>query len=426
MTELEFKLRNPNIYGGGSMNLLYSSSRDSGSLPLPISQIPVSVLEGYAGTTKNVPSPTIPSSSIDPIQAGIYDDVVEYPIDPLSFRRADRPEYLYTLKDAFFPPYSVIGLTISFSSLNNTVLTDTLNQVKSLTFRIGSDRIKVKVLRISKFSNYFYFQVEPTIFQSMQGTTDSSGTPIDLSVEVSFTDFLSGTFENSDFDVLLGNALTLGTSKGALQVDRNTDSANPSNLFAITTETAAPAEIQYSNYTTTGWTNARYEGSLNTPIQERDMPAQSYMMFEGAIHPLDGNTDTLLALGAGDPDKTKLYFNIESRPTDYIPSGSELLSGSTFPLVKGTPLQTYSDSLIGKGKTRETAFPDTQENLDLDISVSYTATSASYGGSIIYKEEGNKFVRVVSSKIHALDKGSIYTTDEFGIAIIEEVATLDA
>jgi|14BtaG_2_1085337.scaffolds.fasta_scaffold08991_2 hypothetical protein len=412
MTELDFKLRNPNIYGGGSMNLLYSSSRDSGSLPLPVSQIPPNIIADYAGTGVPVPDPNIPSSSIN---GGIYDNVVSYPGSEFEKREH---EYLYTLKDGFFPPYSVVGLTISFSSLNNVRLEDTLRQIKFITFKVGTDRIRVKVLNISKLTDYYYLQVEPTVFDSMSGNTDSSGTPIDFSVEVSFTDYLSGNFTNSEFDVLLGNALRLKTSKGSVQVDRNTDAASPSNLNAIITDTAALAEVQYSNYTTVGWTNARYEGSVNTPIQERDLPAQSYIMFEGAIHPLDGDKDTLLALGAGDPEKTKLYFNVESRPTDYIPSGSALLTGSTFPLVKGSPLA----ELLNSQNKRSSAF-GSATLVDLDTSINYTNNTAVYGGSIIFKEDGNKLVRVVSSKIHAVEKGSIYTTDEFGIAINEEFAS---
>lgn len=403
MTELDFKLRNPNIYGGGSMNLLYSSSRDSGSLPLPVSQIPTYILEEYAGSGIPVPDPNIPSSSTDTTEPGIYDNVTSS-LSPSG--------YLYTLKDAFFPPYTIIGLTISFSSLNNVKLEDTLRQVKFLIFKVGSDKIKVKVLSISKLTDYYYLQVKPIVFKSMSGNTDSSGTLIDFSVEVSFIDYLSGEFTNSDYDVLLGNVLTLKTSTAALQVDRNTDSATPSNLSAIITETATLAQVQYSNYTTTGWTNARYEGSINIPIQERDLPAASYIMFEGAIHPVDADTDTILTLGIGDSGKTKLYFNVESRPTDFIPSGSTLLSSSTFPIAGGS----NSTPLVSS-----TSFEQTL--VDLDKSIIYTDTTAFYGGSVIFKEDGNKLVRVVSSKIHAVNKGSVYTTDEFGIAINEAVSS---
>jgi hypothetical protein len=415
MTELDFKLRNPNVYGGGSINLLYSSSRDSGSVILPQSQVPSYILEEYAGTPFSVPSTSVTESRDN---GGVYDNVVDYeshfPTGSM-YARKYMPEKLFTLKDAFFPPYSIVGLTIGFSSLNNVKLEDTLQQIKTITFKVGSDRIVVKVLSVSKLTDYFYLQTEPAVFESMPGTTDSSGTPTDFNVEVSFTDYLSGNFTNSDFNVLLGNALELKTSKGALQVDRNTDSANPSNLFAIITETASPAEIQYSNYTTTGWTNARYEGSVNNPVQERDLPAQSYIMFEGGVHPLDGDTNTLLALGSGDPEKTKLYFNIESRPTDYIPSGSALITGSTFPLVKGSQL---AERLNSQNK-RSSAFGSTTV-MELDSSIIYDNNTAVYGGSIIFKEDGNKLVRVVSSKIHAVEKGSVYTTDEFGIAINEE------
>ena len=414
MTELDFKLRNPNAYGGGSINLLYSSSRDSGSVILPQSQVPQYILDEYAPQRPDLGP--VPSTSVTESRAngGIYDNVVDYESHfPMGSRYARKflPEKLFTLKDAFFPPYSVVGLTIGFSSLNNVKLEDTLQQIKTITFKIGSDRIVVKVLSVSKLTDYFYLQTEPVVFESMPGTTDSSGTPTDFNVEVSFTDYLSGNFTTSDFNVLLGNALELKTSKGALQVDRNTDSANPSNLFAIITETASPAEIQYSNYTTTGWTNARYEGSVNKASFERDLPAQSYIQFEGAVHPLDADFDTVIALGAGDPGKAKLYFNIESRPTDFIPSGSTFLTGSTFPLARGLELATIPN------------LEEFESLKQLDSSILYKGGIAAYGGSIIYKEEGNQLVRIVSSKIHAIDKGSIYTTDEFGIAVNQQYSS---
>lgn len=359
MTELEFRSKNPSSYGAGNINLLYSSSISTGSVFLPVGQY-----GAQAG-----------------ISGSFYDKIEEN----------SNGDVIYYKRNAFFPPYRIIGLTIPFASSNNVSLEATLRQIKSLKFTIATEKIEVKVLTISRLNSYFYLQTVPTIISNLPTENDSTGTPIDFNIEFTFINYLADNFENNDFNPLQGNALTLITSDAAYQVDRNTDSANPSNLSALITETAAPAEIHYSNYTTTGWTNARYKGTLNKATYERDTPAQSYISFEAGVHTLDVDDITILEIGKSDEIK-KLYFNVESQPTSYIPTGSNVVPATTFPLVSGSVLATGS----GSGGI-----------VILDR----------YQGSVIYEDRGSDLIRVVSSKIHIVEEGQIYRTDEFGVAV---------
>ena len=380
MTELEFKVTDPSAYGTGNINLLYSSSVSTGSVRLPVAQY---------GTLANL--------DLTGSNGGIYERIdfgnPNYKNDP----------NVYYRHNSFFPPYKVTGVTIPFSSANNVSLEATLKQIQALKFTVATEKVTVPIKTISRLNGYFYLQTEPVEISNIPASNDSQGTPADFNVEFTFLNYLADNFENNDFNVLQGNAFSILTNKSAFQVDRNTDSANPSNLAALTGSNATLAEINYSNYTTTGWTNARYEGSKNNARIRRDNPAQTYINFEGTLHPLDANNETILAAGKGDKDLNKLYFNVEETPRVF--STQVTSDKGTF----GHPARTGPYFIPG-------SFPEVR-------------TTGSNGniiasGSLIYKEDGNQFIRVVSSKIHATDKGSVYTTDEFGVAIEESITEI--
>ena len=377
MTELEFKVTDPSAYGTGNINLLYSSSVSTGSVRLPVAQ--------YG---------TLASQDLTVSENGIYERIDSGSLEG---------EFVYYRHNSFFPPYKVTGVTIPFSSANNVSLEATLKQIQALKFTVATEKVTVPIKTISRLNGYFYLQTEPVEISNIPASNDSQGTPADFNVEFTFLNYLADNFENNDFNVLQGNAFSILTNKSAFQVDRNTDSANPSNLAALTGSNATLAEINYSNYTTTGWTNARYEGSKNNARIRRDNPAQTYINFEGTLHPLDANNETILAAGKGDKDLNKLYFNVEETPRVF--STQVTSDKGTF----GHPARTGPYFIPG-------SFPEVR-------------TTGSNGniiasGSLIYKEDGNQFIRVVSSKIHATDKGSVYTTDEFGVVIEESITEI--
>jgi len=372
MTELEFKVTDPSAYGTGNINILYSSSVSTGSVRLPVAQYGSSASEDLHVTS-----------------SGIYERIeFDTPVT------GTNEYYRY---NSFFPPYKITGITIPFSSANNVSLEATLKQIQALKFTVATEKVTVPIKTISRLNGYFYLQTEPIEISNIPASNDSQGTPADFNVEFTFLNYLADNFENNDFNVLQGNAFTVLTNKSAYQVDRNTDSANPSNLGSLVSETATLAEINYSNYTTTGWTNARYSGTKNNARIKRDNPAQTYINFEGTLHPLDSNNETILAAGQGDKDLNKLYFNVEETPR-------------VFSTEVYTEKGTHSTSVRTGPYYIPGSFPEVRS-----IRNNRTITS----GSLIYREDGNQFIRVVSSKVHATDKGTVYTTDEFGVAIEE-------
>ena len=388
MTELEFKVTNPSAYGTGNINLLYSSSVSTGSVRLPVAQ--------YGSLASEDVTTTETGSNGN---YGIYEriETVNVVVDGVS-----RTSKIYYRYNSFFPPYKVTGVTVPFSSANNVSLEATLKQIQALKFTVATEKVTVPIKTISRLNGYFYLQTEPVQISNIPASNDSQGTPADFNVEFTFLNYLADNFENNDFNVLQGNAFTVLTNKSAYQVDRNTDSANPSNLGSLVSETATLAEINYSNYTTTGWTNARYSGTKNNARIKRDNPAQTYINFEGTLHPLDSNNETILAAGQGDKDLNKLYFNVEETPR-------------VFSTEVHTEKGTHSTSVRTGPYYIPGSFPEVRS-----IRNNRTITS----GSLIYREDGNQFIRVVSSKIHATDKGSVYTTDEFGVAIEESISQI--
>ena len=336
MTELEFKNTNPTSYEEGNANLLYSSSIGTGSFELP---------EGKYGA----------SGSFS------YDQILDNPRE-------------YYLADALFPPYKVLGLTIPFNSDNNVSLEQTLSEVTRIKLTVGNAPVTLVVNQISKQSGYFYIRTNPKNIMSLPTGLDQSGTPLDVSVEFIFSPYLASKFSNSDFNALINNASTNKVSNVAMVVDRASDQLTPTNLDAVITKTATNASVQYSNYTTTGWTNARYYGTnLDSGSIIGDDPALTLKAFKGSIHPLDSDNNTLLE--AVEQDSTDIYFSVDRKPTSLIQPGSAFISASSFP----------------------------------DASGSYNPS-----GSILYQARGTSFVVVVEKKILATDESTIYTTNEFG------------
>jgi hypothetical protein len=77
-------------------------------------------------------------------------------------------------------------------------------------------------------------------------------------------DFLN--FEYNDYNPLLGNAEIPQFSSQFLDVDYATGIITPQNFELILSGTAAPAQVQDSNYSSKTWSDIRYNGSRVSSI----------------------------------------------------------------------------------------------------------------------------------------------------------------
>lgn len=73
-------------------------------------------------------------------------------------------------------------------------------------------------------------------------------------------------FEYSDYNAIFGNASTPQFSGVYQDVDYASNGLIPINFDLIISGSARKAQIQDSNYTQTGWSNGRYNGSKNSSI----------------------------------------------------------------------------------------------------------------------------------------------------------------
>lgn len=344
MTELEFKNTNPTSYGAGNINLLYSSSISTGSFLLP-------------------------SNKYGPSGSFAYDNEQ---ID-------SNGNKVYYYADGFFPPYRILGLTIPFQSDNAVQLESTLSAVTKIKFNFGGTNVEVAIDQITKRSGYFHLRTFPVnVFTFIDGV-DTSGTPYVQSVELIFEPYLAARFNNSDYNALINNATVIVKNSVAVQLDKQTDQMNPTNLAAVITQTATPASTQDSNYQITGWTNARYYGSKNTSNVPGDDTALAYKVFKGSIHPKDATVSTILS-NISDSDTVDIYFNVARKPTDLLGHGELFITASSYPVP----------------------------------------VASNFEGNFLYEEQGNRLIKIVDKKIHATDKGTVFTTNELGRITTEQ------
>lgn len=285
-----------------------------------------------------------------------------------------------------FPPYTVKGISIPFTSKNSKYIEPALKEVNEFRFSIHSGTIvKSKVLGRQKRNGYYFFSLTDFVINSLPTTLDFDDNPEVLNSEFIFVPYVSVSFINNDYNVLLSNSARSKLSDTHRVVDRITalsGSADlPSNYNAIISQSAERAELQNCSYTKVGFISSRYEGTrtskagnfyefnedifqskvLSRSIPGND-PALALKEFKGSIHPNDSSDSTIRAIQLSDRSVENIFF-------DTVLSGSH-------------PTKAFSN------------FP---------ISSSFLET-----------EQGTRFVRSVNSKIYSVDKGQIYTTNELG------------
>jgi len=115
-----------------------------------------------------------------------------------------------------------------------------------------------------------------------------------------------------DYDVLSGNVQASRESQFRVESDRSyrtaTSNTNPVNMYSIVNNIAIPAKVQDSNYTATGWSNARYNGSrINTTTNFGTEPFLQGTFFEGAFFGKD-ITDTYI-LSVTDSQYSQYFYS---------------------------------------------------------------------------------------------------------------------
>ena len=285
-----------------------------------------------------------------------------------------------------FPPYTVKGISIPFTSKNEQYIEPALKEVNEFRFKVQDGiLVKSKVLGRQKRNGYYFFSLADFVINSLPTTLDFDDNPEVENSEFVFVPYVSVSFINNDYNVLLSNSATSKLSDTHRIVDRMTalsGSADlPSNYTAIISQSAERAELQNCSYTKIGIVSSRYEGT-------RTSKAGNFYEFNEDIF-----EEKVLTRGipGNDPALALKEFKVSIHPND-----------STDTTIKAIQL---SD------RTIETIFFDT---ILAGVHPNKTYTNFPVSSSFLQTEDGTRFVRSVNSKIYSVDKGEIYTTNELG------------
>ena len=168
--------------------------------------------------------------------------------------------------------------SIQTSPLNQIDLENVLLTATSLRFNVDGQAYELPIVSRSKYSNsfnnptsnYYYFEITPKEFNRTNNNANGLGAD---QIDVTFLPYVQDEkYEYSDFNPLISNALQNRTSTYIQQSDRAGSGVNPTNLPDILQETATPAQIQDSSYSSTGWSNARYVGSSTDAQSYKGIP----------------------------------------------------------------------------------------------------------------------------------------------------------
>lgn len=344
----------------------------------------------------------------------------------------------------------VLGIAISVFSKESETATESedisqvLEQVERIYFEFGGDPVIAEVLNRAEYldftSNYFYyFQITPIIFDTVLSEVEVPN------VRINFFPYIKGqTFYNSDYNAIQ-NSINDQKRSSFLQIaDRNSLTTNPSNLDAILGNFATMAEIPDSNYTSTGWTNARYNGVESTGLEYGGISsAITGVTFRASFHQFSVSSVIIRALSPEDKVvKTYLHTGIELSPSFQInPFKLKILSPPPIGIDTGsisynaypvnTPIALNNLLIItgsvGSEVVRIIDYDLTNKVLEVQRGVGDTTPKVFVTYDIfpiyenrIYEVDGNKINSVDLGKLFVASTNKILKLDDFGVVYGEE------
>jgi hypothetical protein len=170
-----------------------------------------------------------------------------------------------------------------YSSINGSVA----SQTKALGSSPYQQILSASYSGVAQEGEQFYVSVTNQSTASILITgsfyvTQSVPPTASISDLVVLQPYLDENFYVSEYNVLAGNAVIPRYSALYMDVDYTTNTIRPSNLASIISGSATRAAVQDSNYTDTGWINARYNGTKVSSIDYNTYtPATEYTGSKG-------------------------------------------------------------------------------------------------------------------------------------------------
>lgn len=331
----------------------------------------------------------------------------------------------------------------SESATESEDISQVLEQVERIYFELSGSKI-AEVLDRSEYLDlsdryFYYFQITPIIFNSILTETEIQN------VRINFFPYIKGqTFYNSDYNAIQNSVNDQRRSSFLQVADRNTLSTNPSNLLAILGDYATMAEIPDSNYTATGWTNARYNGVESTGLDYGGIAsAITGVTFRASFHQFSISSGIIKSLPFEDKVvKTYLHTGIELSPSFQInPFILKILSPPPIGIDSGSisynayPVNTpiaINNLLIITGSVGS----EVVRIIDYDLTNKVLEVRRGVGDTIpkvfvtykIFPIYENRIYELTGNKINSVDLGKLFVAstdkilklDEFGVVYGEE------
>ena len=256
-------------------------------------------------------------------------------------------------------PSTILGLSVPVLTLNNGVttnITPQLAQVQQITIPQPSGyQIIVEVTARSvnespHGTRYYLFLVNQISTTGITG--DSAPGGIYLSPDINIYEF-----SVSPYNVLGGSVEENRESNYIMRADKDTSGginvpigySGPANIYALLSGSAEKAIIQDSNYSLTGWNNARYRGTKTDKYDYQSPPLLSGTTFQGSNYPA---TVPPAHIQSEMSDNTAIYSNYFYDGTEETPGYSTkvLLYNTSGSSTNGNTLwlkTTTSNSITG-------------------------------------------------------------------------------
>ncbi len=197
-----------------------------------------------------------------------------------------------------------------------------------VSIELESSLLPIRTVNREQVGNYYLY----SIVELDQQPIIAAPTPIPpLNAEEYNTDVIiepsiaNSTFIGSDYDALLNNTTGDRQSEYIQISDRVQSKPFPQNLPSILINKAIPASIQDSNYTNTGWTRGRYDGTKTDSAQYGGIePALIGGVFNGAFFPQTYTEDQIRALTTTDITYRSYFFTGKLDAPTFVTSSGTL------------------------------------------------------------------------------------------------------
>ena len=371
-----------------------------------------------------------------------------------------RPDQVNIWYDTGGPPYTLKAITIPVLDSNNPPQDRSrlLENVQQITLPLSTgDNITLNIISATQaqspgtpvmpVTRYYYYNIEPLTLPNIGNIGIAAGT---LVFSPSLDTF---DFADSPYNILEGSLEASRQSSYIMQADRykigtlaNPTYTGPLNIGELISESAAKADVQDSNYTSTGWTNARYEGTKTDRLDFLTEPAISGKFFEGSEFP-SGSTplqiDYLISssqvfyreyffAGVGDTPGIVTVGTRFKTDNNYTTFATTLLISEEIPGTAATPIQA-GDLIKMQGSGTEIIRVDSVGIAStspvvygLIVTRGYFGQKASIPANTliekvskvqIYNVTGNRLSGVPKGKLLVKETGAVVTLDPLGFIV---------